>query len=60
MFTLYLLDLLLYMNLVLGNNHAFDKITSQIQKLSSDSNQFKDEIIQKIEVSMRKAIRNIR
>ena len=39
--------------MVLGNNNGFMNLTTQIQNLTSDVSQFRDEIISKIEVDMK-------
>ena len=37
--------------MVLGNNNGFNNLNSQIQNLTSDVNNYKDEILSKIEVT---------
>ena len=41
---------LLYVNMVLGSNVGFNNLTTQIKNLTTDVVQYRDEIINKIEV----------
>ena len=41
----------MYINLVLGNQNGFRNLTTQIQNLTSDVEHYREEIINKIEVS---------
>ena len=42
----------MYLNLVLGNQNGFRNLTTQIQNLTSDVEVYREEIINKIEVSL--------
>ena len=42
----------MYLNLVLGNQNGFRNLTNQIQNLTSDVELYREEIINKIEVSL--------
>ena len=42
----------MYLNLVLGNQDGFRNLTTQIQNLTSDVELYREEIINKIEVSL--------
>ena len=41
----------MYINLVLGNQNGFRNLSTQIQDLTTDVSLYKDEILNKIEVS---------